>query len=628
MDYSEALPAPSGDPSRQLRIAEQQRLPQAYVPGAPGAPSAQADDDVIDLREIWRTLMRRKGTIALVTVLAVALALIATFNATPIYKGSVLLQIDRTSNQVVEYGNVMQEDAGLARDQEFYATQYELLRSRSLARRVIDQVGLRTIEEEPSLVDDAKGLVKGLLNGVTGRAGDEEAVSRVDPEIAERKKEEDLFLAHLTVSPVRNSRLVRIEYDSPYPQEAAAVANAVANNFININLERRYDASSYAKQFLEEQLLQMRATLEDSEKRFVAYAREREIVNLDDRLEILLNKLREMNTELVTVEAERIEAEAEYQEMLEARQGGSPGVLESRVIQSLKERRGDLQAEYQEKLRTFKPGYPDMVQLQSRINELSGEIARETASISEGLKARFQAKVREEVQLRLRIQEVKNDALALQDRSTDYETLKREVETNRELYDGLLQRMKEVGVAAGVGENNVSVVDAAQVPPQPYKPSLAMNLAIALALGLFLGTGLAFLLETLDDTIKSSDEVERHIGAPVLSEMPFFSIREVGLTDDEAPLIAFRDPKSAVAEAARSLRTSLLFSTAEGAPRIIHFTSAWPRRGQDDHIGQHCGGLRTGGRQGAHDRCGPAQPVAAPGVLAAERRRPDQSPGR
>ncbi len=581
MNHTEALPAPGGDPSRQLRIAEQSRLPQPYVPGAPGAPSAQADDDVIDLRELWRTLMRRKGTIALVTVLAVALALIATFNATPIYKGSVLLQIDRTSNQVVEYGNVMQEDTGFARDQGFYATQYELLRSRSLARRVIDQVGLRAIEkEEPSLVDDAKGLVKGLLNGVTGRAGDEEAVSRVDPEIAERKKEEDIFLAHLTVSPVRNSRLVRIEYDSPYPQEAAAVANAVANNFININLERRYDASSYAKQFLEEQLLQMRATLEDSEKRFVAYAREREIVNLDDRLEILLNKLREMNTELVTVEAERIEAEAEYQEMLESRQGGSPGVLESQVIQSLKERRGDLQAEYQEKLRTFKPGYPDMVQLQSRINELSGEIARETASISEGLKARFQAKVREEVQLRLRIQEVKNDALALQDRSTDYETLQREVETNRELYDGLLQRMKEVGVAAGVGENNVSVVDAAQVPPQPYKPSLRMNLAIALALGLFLGTGLAFLLETLDDTIKSSDEVERHIGAPVLSEMPYFSTREVGLTDDEAPLIAFRDPKSAVAEAARSLRTSLLFSTAEGAPRIMHFTSSGPGEGK------------------------------------------------
>lgn len=575
MNYTDALPAPGGEPSRQLRTADVQRLPQPHAGGAPA--SALLDDDVIELREIWRMLMRRKGTIVLATLLAVALALIATFNATPIYQGTALLQIDRTANRVVEYGRVVPDDAGLALDQEFYTTQYELLRSRSLARRVIDQVGLHAIDaDQPlSLLDDVKDLIKGLVGG-----GDQATLARVDPEIAERQREEDLFLKNLTIAPVRNSRLVRIEYDSPDPREAAAVANAVVSNFVSMNLERRYDASAYAKQFLEEQLEQMRVTLEDSERRFVAYAREREIVNIDDRLEILLNSLREMNSKLVTVEAERIAAEAEYQEILEARQGGSPAVLDSPVIQSLKERRGDLQAEYEQRLQTFKPAYPDMVQLQNRIDELSTEIARETIAITGGIRTRFQAKVREEVQLRRRIHEIQSDALALQDRSTDFETLRREVETNRELYDGLLQRMKEVGVAAGVGENNVSVVDAAQVPPRPYKPSLPLNLAIALALGLFLGVGLAFLLETLDDSIKTSEEVERRVGAPVLSLMPHYSPRDAGLAEDEAPLIAFRDPKSAVAEAARSLRTSLLFSTADGAPRMLHFTSAGPGEGK------------------------------------------------
>jgi succinoglycan biosynthesis transport protein ExoP len=379
---------------------------------------------------------------------------------------------------------------------------------------------------------------------------------------------------------VRDSKLVRINYDSPSAMEAAAVANAVANNFINLNLERRFDASAYAKQFLEEQLDQMRATLENSEKRFVAYAREREIVNMDDRLEIMLNKLREMNSQLVSAEADRIEAESEYQELLESSGGGAPDLLASTLVQSLKERRSGLQAQYQDNLEVYKPGYPKMQQLQRQIDELTEEINRETASISGSVKARYEARVREQAKLQQRIREIKEEALALQDRSTDYETLRREVQTNRELYDGLLQRMKEVGVAAGVGENNVSIVDAATIPLAPYKPSLTKNLAIAIALGLFVGVGLAFLLETLDDTIKTAEDVERRIGAPVLSLIPHASFREHGIAEAEIPLIAFKDPKSAVAEAVRSLRTSLLFSTAEGAPRILHFTSSKPGEGK------------------------------------------------
>ena len=156
--------------------------------------------------------------------------------------------------------------------------------------------------------------------------------------------EEDLFMENLSIEPVRDSKLVRINYDSPSATEAAAVANAVANNFVNLNLERRFDASAYAKKFLEEQLEQMRATLEAVREAFVAYAREREIVNLDDRLEIMLNKLREMNSELVSAEADRIEAESEYQELLESSGGGAPDVLASSLVQSLKERRGELQA--------------------------------------------------------------------------------------------------------------------------------------------------------------------------------------------------------------------------------------------------------------------------------------------
>jgi succinoglycan biosynthesis transport protein ExoP len=357
------------------------------------------------------------------------------------------------------------------------------------------------------------------------------------------------------------------------------VANAVAANYISMNLERRYDASSYAKEFLQDQLDRMRVSLEDSERRFVAYAREREIVNLDDRLEIILNKLRTMNETLVQAEAERFAAEATWQEFQEAGDG-APDILKSEVIQSLKRRLSELQADYEQNLEVYKPGYPKMQRLQSQIDELRAEVSRETVAIASSVKAEFDAKQRKEQSVRDRLRELKDEALELQDRSTDYETLRREVDTNRELYDGLLQRMKEVGVAAGVGENNISVVDAAQIPLAPFKPSLVKNLAFALAVGLFFGVGLAFLLEMLDDSIKASDDLERRIGAPVLSLMPYASSRKHGLPETSLPLIVFQDPKSAVAEAVRSLRTALLFSTADGAPRVLHFTSASPGEGK------------------------------------------------
>ena len=579
MNTAEKLPAP-GDSHRQLRPADP-HYPSRWEQPPVQVNEQPPDEDVIDLREYWATLARRKWTIFTTVALILVLALIATFVATPIYRSTLLMKIDRETNQVVDYGNVVPDENAAAWRDDFYTTQYELLQSRTLARRVIDQLGLKSVEtEDHSFFSEAKASVYAVLSTFASNASKEQDDGFADPDAATQQGEEDALLANLTIEPVRDSRLVRISYDSPSAAESAAVANAVATNFINLNLERRYDASSYAKDFLEDQLAQTRATLEDSEKRFVAYAREREIVNLDDRLEMVLNQLREMNAKLATATAERIGAEAEYQELLQARSNGAPAVLDSELVQTLKERRSDLEAEYQQKLEVFKPGYPAMQQLQRRINELNADIGRETQAVGHAVKAKFEAKVREEANLNKRIRELKDDALSLQDRSTDYETLKREVATNRALYDGLLQRMKEVGVAAGVGENNVSIVDPALVPLSPYKPSLRKNLAIAVALGLFLGIGLAFLLETLDDTLKASDEIEKRLRAPVLGQIPHASARTHGITDAEIPLLTFKDPKSAVAEAARSLRTSLLFSTPEGAPRILHVTSTSPGEGK------------------------------------------------
>ena len=570
-----AVPAGGVGPENQLQVQEN-RQPLAQRGGYPMYPGAipvvEADEDVIDLRAYWGILLRRRWTIFTVVGIAVVTALLASFLATPIYRSEVLLQIEQESGKVVDYESVTPENLGDTKD--FYQTQYELLRSRTLARRVIDQLGLRssptfTPDNESSYVRDTLAALKSMLSGDSG---------------AEEDKKEDfetLFLEKLTVSPVKNSRLVNIAFESPDPEEAAAVTNAVAENFVNTTLERRYEASSYAKTFLEERIQQVRANLEDSERRLIAYAKEREIINLDDKLEILMNLLKDMSKEQVSAESERIAAEAEYQQIAKSGSDVTSGALESPVIQKLKELQAELTAEYQDKLKVFKPGYPEMQQLQQRIAEIERQMAGESATIGAGVRASYEAKMQQEAKITARINEIKGEILALQDRSTDYQTLKREVDTNRQLYDGLLQRMKEVGVVAGIGTNNISIVDAAEVPIEKYKPDLKKNLAIAIALGLFGGIALAFLLESLDDSVKSTEEVERRIGAPVLSLIPWMS----GAKGDNPEatnyaLLPFRDPKSALAEAYRSLRTSLIFATAEGAPRILHFTSSGPGEGK------------------------------------------------
>ena len=567
MNHPVPANGPAG-PTHGLALPEEQRAMQAYDPSQAPRPRDEEDEDVIDLREYWRVLVRRKTTVFSVIAVALVVALLATFLATPIYRSTLLLQIERESGKVLEYESVTPEEAATAKD--FYQTQYELLRSRTLARRVIDQLGLQTSKtfsagEEKSMLG---GALSGIKQAVTGAAPE----SELEPDL------EKLFLENLSIAPVKNSRLVEIHYDSPSPEEAARIANAVAENFINTTLERRFDASAYAKSFLEERILQVRANLEDSERKLVAYAREREIVNLDDKMDILMQRLKDMNTELITAEAQRIEVEAEYNAMAEG--GGSfVGVLDSPVIQALKARKQELESAYEENLKIYKPGYPKMQQLQRQIAEVTQEIAQESAAILSATRNRYEAKIAQEAKLQARIAGIKEEILAMQDRSTDYQTLKREVDTNRELYDGLLQRMKEIGVVAGIGTNNISIVDPARVPRGRYKPSLPKNLAIALALGLFGGVLLAFLFETLDDTLKNGEEFEKHLGMPVLGVVPD-ATRTGNYDPEEIPTLAHTAPGSALAEAYRSLRTALIFSTPEGAPKILHFTSSGPGEGK------------------------------------------------
>ena len=551
------------------------------------------DDSDIDVRRYLAILLRRKWTILGVVALAAVLALVQTFRTTPIYRSSLLLQIEPQGDQFLQY----QDNVSLgesAWDYNYYETQYALLRSSSLARRVIDQLGLEaSAAVKPAPADDDSAQEKGdgsffatlktsivKLFSESGHSTDDSASASSE---SEKPNLEGALLANLTVAPLPQSRLVRIHYDSPNPREAAAVANAVADNFVNMTLERRYNATGYAKKFLDERIQQVRANLEDSERRLVDYAREREIVDFDDRLGNLRDTFNALNSALIQAQTERIEAEAVYAQSQKTH-SSNLRVLDNPTIQTLKARKGELELTYQDNLKVYKPGYSKMRQLQSQIAELDEQIQNEIAAVSQTVdaatRADYAAKVDEEAKLQARVREVKSEILDLQNRSTDYQVLKREVVTNRELYDGLLQRMKEVGVVAGLTTNNISIVDRAEVPTAPYKPNLRANVSRALMIGLLIGVLLAFSLEYLDDTVKTSQDVENRGRMPVLGTIPVASAKQHGIREEEMPLLAATDPKSPLAEAVRSLRTSLVFSTTEGAPKVLHVTSAGPGEGK------------------------------------------------
>jgi polysaccharide biosynthesis transport protein len=511
------------------------------------------------LREYWEVILRRRWTVLTSFAIVLVAMMTATFLTTKIYRATLTLQIDQQESKVMAVGSVSPNDTSYYDSQNFYQTQYELLKSDALAQRVIEQLNLvassQTAKKSKSWLDIFKK--------------DSEKEIDATPEEADTGLMTALPGA-LTVAPIRNSQLVRVNFDSPDPQMAARIANEISVAFINLNLERRMEATSYARTFLQERLAQIKVKLEDSEKELNAFMRKEGIVKPDENQQSPDSQvLGEFTTALAKAQGERIRAETLYQQAKAGDTMTLQAVVDNKLIPEYKTRLSKLEGDYQEGLKTYKPGYPKMQQLESQIKELQAKIDQESKGALAGLKANYEAALAQEHMIAAKMKESKQTVLGGQDSSFQYNLYKREVDTNRQLYDSLLQRYKEIGVAGGVGINNITVVDKAKVPKFPIKPNLMLNLMIAIALGLGIGVGLALLLEHLDDTIKLPEDMEKLLGLPVLGLIPLTKTTH----GEELSLAENADLRSPFAEAYRSLRTTLQFSTAEGMPKVLLVTS-------------------------------------------------------
>ncbi len=559
-------------------------------------PEPEPEDDSIDLRDIWRLIVKHKWLLISIATVGLLAALLLSFIRTPLYLATATVQVDKRAARVVQFGQEADASADMD-DRTGLGTQLELLKSRVLAERVIDELRLDrqglpqvvpsgAVEEMSEEGDAAEGGADntGWMalagNMVTKIKQSWNKVREPAAESAERLSREQVinaFSGSVKVELVRNTRMIKVNAENASPQLAARIANAVTQAFIALNLERRLESSSYAKTFLETQLGLTKARLEESERKLNQFAREQNILTLDEKTNVINQTFVDFSAALAKAEQERFKAESEY-EAVRRTPDTARQVLESKTIQDYKAQRSKLDLEYEQSAKVYKEDFPKMQQLKAQMNDLDAKIQSEVASILASVSNTLEMTKRQEALLRSRLETTRRQIVQGQDQSVDYNLLKREVDTNRELYNGLLQQVKEVGVAGGVETNNIQVVDKAEVPLFPYKPKIALNAAIGLLAGLVLGLGLVFLMESLDDSIKFADEVEKTLMVPLLGVIP--KIKYKGEQGGSISMLVQHDPRGHFAEAYRSVRTALQFSTSEGAPRRLVVTSTAKNEGK------------------------------------------------
>lgn len=528
-----------------------------------------ADDGSRNLQrlvlEAWRIVFKRRWLIASIVGLAVTIGGVRTLMMTPLYTASVRLQIDRTTMKIVEAGQVAPLEG---QDFDFLKTQFELLLSRNIAERAAS--GLRLGQDK----DFTKPREFSITGAVSSLLVNREAASRKGgAEAALEKAAAEIVLANRSIKPVVGSRLVDVLYTDPSPQRAQRVVMALAEAYIASNLDKRFEANAYAKTFLEDQLKQLKIRLEESEKVMLDFAQKEQIVATTEKASIAESNLAAANAALGALISDRIKNEQLWKQVDAASAINLPQLLTNSVIDGLRARRNALATEYQEKLETFKPEYPAMVQLKNKLGEIDRQLATEVRTIKSSYKAAFEAASTQEKEMRGRVDELKKEVLDLQQRSIQYNILKREVDSNRSLYESLLQRFKQVDIAGGAGANNVFIVDRAEVPAAPSSPQLTRSVLISLVLGFIGAFAGAFVLEHLDSRIRTVEDLERVSNLVTLGIIP-------AAATEKAFSKHLADPRSALSESYRSLATALQFSTDNGLPRSLFLTSAGPGEGK------------------------------------------------
>lgn len=540
-------------------------IPERVDPVQSAATAEPEPGPPVDVHQLLALLRRNLPIIAGAIGAALALGFLITALTTPTFVAQARIQIEQQTDRVLATQDTS-PDLASQDTERFLQTQMDVLRSRSVAIGVAQ--ALRLFGN--ARFDAAMGArVQASLNGDAQR---ETAIA--------------LLRDGLSIDLPRNSRILTLTFTARDPRVAAEVANAYAQTFITANLQRKFSSSAYARDFLSGQLVEAKARLERSERELNAYSRGAGLIaarpalgssGKDDATttpqSVTTASLQQLNDAYNTARTARIEAEQRWRTAASLPLMSLPDVLSSTAVQTLLTQRATLTADLREARQRYRSDYPALQEKTEQLDEVNRQIAELAGDIRQSIRARYRTAAAQERQLAASVGGLKADTLAEQDRSVRFTVLSREVDTNRILYDGLLQRFKELSAAAGLASNNISVVDAAEPPLGPAGPRLGFNLGVALLLGLVLAAALTFAREQIDDAVRGPADIERKLQLASLGAIPR-APAGTAIADE------LRSPKSAVAEAYAALRSALLYSTPTGLPRAMLVTSSQAGEGK------------------------------------------------
>lgn len=545
-------------------------------------------EEEVHVRDYLNVILKRKWIVLTFFISVFVTTAILTFLATPLYKSTVVIKIDKESPNVLSFKGIQ---TGSTVDS--YETQYEILKSRILAEKVIKKLNLDKNSDfmpvESKLSKAKNTLLTPIVNAVTAvtsvfTLSDSTERSKKERALERQVVQEEVppylsgsLLSRLEVTPVKNSQLVKVSFLSHHPELSMNVTNAVAEAYIDYDLQSRVDASKEAREFLDRQIEDTKAKVEKAEKKLNEYASRNEIIFLDsEKLSINNQKLSDVSSALNAITTERMQKEALLRELKESSGPDNPVILNNSLILQLKGQHASLEAEYFNLSRTYTPDYPRMKNIKSQIDAIQERIELEKTRLIRSAESDYNAASKKEASLKKTFDVQKKKVLEFQERAVEYQILKRDVTVNKDLYNNLLQRLSEVGVSAMSKATNIQVVDRALFPRAPYEPNIPRNILLSILFGLMGGIGLAFLVAYFDNTVNDAQEIEKRMHVPSMGMIPL----QKDLVSSKRPQLLFADAKNPVAEVFRSISTFILLSSSSKPPKTILITSPGEKEGK------------------------------------------------
>lgn len=558
---------------------------RAYTKSGPG----QQQHEERHLLDYVRVIYKRRWVAVPVFLLILILGTLNAARQTPIYRARTQMMIEKDSPSVATLDQMFQVQDGWSND-EFYQTQYRVLQSRTLAKRTLDEMRLGNgplgnVPPAKVSLDPMSLVTRGVAmasSALTGRkdAAPASAEPHDSNETTAQSDRIDAFKAGIGIEPIRNSRLVDILYTSADPAFAAKAADAVARAYIAQSLELRFSESKEAADWLSQQLTEQRKAVEASEASLQAFREKKGAVSVTDNASnIVVQRLTDLNSALTKAKTERINKEALYNQLKSAESSGAldsiPAVLSNDYIQKLRSEVADLQRQQAQLAERYGERHAEMIKVRTAIDLADAKLKNEISKTVESIRNEYQSALSEERSLQSALDSQKSEALSLNRTGIEYGVLQREADSNKQIYENLMQRTKDAGISSERKATNIRIVDAAEVPRVPIAPNLQRSVLLSFVAGLSVSLGFVFFVEYLDSRLKTPNDIKQHLGVPFLGMIPAVPRGKEGPN----PLIHVVG-LSNFSEAFKTVRTNVLFSSAEDGVRSLVVTSASPGEGK------------------------------------------------